>query len=807
MNLGEPFWDDPARGSDADVLDDRIAIQFSSGEPTRQVTLVDEPTKRSSHSPSLQKRKKSKADKSLKSAVSTVHTPPSPRRKQSKKRDKEVDFYRNPTILSRLIMNQRYAAAIKRVHRVPRETKTWACVKRRVKQTSVGSQTKTQIVYTLRQLPIHMACANLCRTKDVELLKSLNELITCLVVANPAGSFESDHDGRLPVFNALMYGANVEAMSIFLMADPNALEVVDPKTKQTLPEANKYRCGDNKEEIEGLLKLGSAFWQRAHEEAELRLRSGHVSYPSEEGNAPQGVSSMTSLRDPETETIVSADSDDIQPMEDDSTVQTISWSQLEERAIALEEILTAMNEKNFELHKKMEEMTKVKSSSEEVQALHQENLELSEKLQLLQTIMERTVGVQGLDDEESMHSRLSTSEHHPLAARYNELYARHQHQRDCIRILQRAFQALVSGQSESSEEYSDDGGTGRASSITWSTFSSMHEGSGDRKKTSGGESSAESQGGSAPRRLPLSPSSQTEGGTSREPAKSLEVQWTPTRGNRDSKAVDLDGLRQSIGQTGGEIQDDSLSVLFRAAAAGDVVTVEPLPERRAPEPVPSSDNLSGMFRRAAAHDVDQSAWEQEEPTADDLSAMLRQAAIDPDRAAPSQDDLSAMWRQASGGQVRSVDDEDLSAIWGEGRVEPNEDDLSAIWQDTSAHVAQGEKGPDDLSAILRMAAATPSSPELSKHNPLRARPSKDDLSTMLRAAARSEVTVASGQVSSGSPRTIPSIVAPGESGEEQFSREEEESSFAAEGRYELEEEIMQLSADSSVDAGSPASSI
>ena len=64
---------------------------------------------------------------------------------------REVDFYRNPTVLGRCIVNQKYGNAVKRALQQPEEAKIWLCSKR----NTDGDQ------YTIRQLPIHIACANL----------------------------------------------------------------------------------------------------------------------------------------------------------------------------------------------------------------------------------------------------------------------------------------------------------------------------------------------------------------------------------------------------------------------------------------------------------------------------------------------------------------------------------------------------------------------------------------------------------------------------------------------------------------------
>jgi len=579
MNRGSPFpWtggeqEEPVVETDIDRISSGVLRSSSAGEPTHESSSLSK-VSQATEKESMKKRKK----------------PADPQIVNGPLESREVDFYRNPTILSRLILHQKYGAALKRVHHRRQETAAWLCVKRK---------RKGKIVHVLRQLPIHMACASLVRTLDPQLKEQLNELITSLIVANPKGAFCPDHDGRLPIFDAVFHGARIETISFFLMAEPSAINMVDSQTNRTLMEVNDYRTGDGKQDIKDLLSLGESFWRNAHDEAELRLRAGNkgVKYPSTDSH----VSSIVPLGSDEAEnsTIVTAESDITKLKEadtDNDSIPPISWSQLEKRAICMEQCVTEMNEKNYLLNKRLADVSQGRHLSNEVTALHQENLELSEKLQALQEIMARTVGMPGEHDEESTLGGIGRSA--TLPQKYEVLYKRHKAQRESIFILQSAFAALVTSQSDEVSEYTPGGGTGRASSITWSDLSSQEYDDSrhsfqERSKpvgTSSGEVSAE------PRRQSAKGTPKELSQFFKENSLGGEVQWTPEN-PRQSTYMEIDTLSTIMKHE----NEESLSVIFRTAAKGSSPRVtRPLMKPPPPpsEP-PPSDNLSTLLQQAA----------------------------------------------------------------------------------------------------------------------------------------------------------------------------------------------------------------
>ena len=186
-----------------------------------------------------------------------------------------VDFYRNPTILSRLILYQKYDEALERLHQVPTEASVWVVSTRPRPPTtsstsSSSSSTSTTkdnnvdnnvdnnaatstTTTTLRQLPLHMACVNLQRVvvthpsttvtaaasssssslsssvphTPAATMAALNDLIANLAVAYPQSCQERDHLGRYPLHMAVAYGATPETVSILLMAWPASVHLRD----------------------------------------------------------------------------------------------------------------------------------------------------------------------------------------------------------------------------------------------------------------------------------------------------------------------------------------------------------------------------------------------------------------------------------------------------------------------------------------------------------------------------------------------------------------------------------------------------
>lgn len=795
-----------ARTSDSwqhqvEPLNQRSTLKPGMNTPALKPTSASNPTA-SVEAKSLSKKKEGTASASPLAPSSTVQ-----------KKQKEVDFYQNPTILSRLILNQKYRSAIERVHSHPEETKIWLCIQRNVKAVegvtnsstpptllerhSSGSTT-IEVIYSLRELPLHMACAQLVRTRqgdDVDASSSswandsvLNELITSCIVANPEGAYQPNHEGRLPVVDALHYGVRAETMALFLMADPVKAMQSDPQTKQSLSDINQvYRQVEaqergmekqdhptNRDEIQELLELGVDFWKRAQEEASLRLRAGNsdVAYPCEEGGNDEEeaddesdsdsederehpkrtsdspdrrqdyvsmksgltsiaesvrdlakleiakkkmgqlstVSSVVPLASPnrDEESFVSVATRDIpaptvydgcllgntDSVERDASIHPTSWSQLEQRSIAMEQMLTDMHENNFLLNKRITEMAEERKMTKEVADLHRENVELSEKLEALQEIMARTIGLPSEDDmttitadDDKLLLSAMSSNYEGVADRYKDLQDKHIKQQENIRVLQAAFAALAHNEVASSASAGNR--TGRASSISFSDISSQDyiggpQGNFRRRTstfTSSGENSAEfvpparngtlSASPKAPRRpqkslhrTPPPPPSRSPStyadskspyyapmGRTPSPIKlSPEVVWTP-EANHARLLAEKD---RDLYDDSDEV-DESLSVIFRDAAKRDQM----LRQHQVASP-----------KKTKCSQVVKSPLVSKSPIAQRSSHRLR--------TSPSDNKYSTTARQST------YEDSIERKLFGD-KPSSNQDNLSVIFQVAAAH--------------------------------------------------------------------------------------------------------------------------
>ena len=381
------------------------------------------------------------------------------------RKGRERDYYRNPTVLGRLILHQKFGRAMKRAFHYPEEVSTWLCAKRRISPSS--THRPGEIVYTIKQLPIHIATSALGRTNDAKLLRLLNELISLLVFAYPEGAHEPDHRMIIPIQEAVYYCAAPETIALFLMARPEALIQVD-QWGRTLNELNAHRAEPGKQAVQHLLDRDISFWKTAREEATLRLQRNTTHYPSAEDDT---IPSQSVLASPnaEEDTIVSmAMEAETDPVGDGDDIAPLSWSQLEQRASAAEQLLTAVNEENFTLQKQMNALTTMVSArhstfSEEMHRLYDENAVISEKLVKLEQLLEQLLvsddveknqqvllamaeisSLAGLSDKSSLYKGEEKGEGQPTPpaqfykeakTMQGELSRKHQQQRDKIRKL------------------------------------------------------------------------------------------------------------------------------------------------------------------------------------------------------------------------------------------------------------------------------------------------------------------------------------------------------------------------------------
>jgi regulator of replication initiation timing len=267
----------------------------------------------------------------------------------------QVDFYRNPTILSRLVLNEKYASALKRLNNHPEEASTWVCSKRnpfkgkdvqsyfkrsQSRRRSLSSASSIRrlnskldpqlLDYSIRQLPIHVACSSLFRASAAQ-RADLELLITHLAVMYPDGCQQPDHEGKLPLHEAVWHNASPETISVLLMASPSTLHERDKFGRAPL-ELNRFRSGEDKEQIKDMLLRGVAYWESARTEALLRTKEGTAG--DEQGNILRGISMR------------------LEKGAGDSgydLVEPVTWRKLETRAKYLEQLLSSMYEKNYEL--------------------------------------------------------------------------------------------------------------------------------------------------------------------------------------------------------------------------------------------------------------------------------------------------------------------------------------------------------------------------------------------------------------------------------------------------------------------------
>lgn len=336
------------------------------------------------------------------------------RRRPGEPLPREVDFYREPTLLSRLILYQKFGSALKRIHSHPEEACVWVCAKRpatgRVASPSGTSSSAASWAYLIRQLPIHMACANLCRTHDFTNRKLLHELLATLIFANPEGAHEPDHQGRLPLHDAVWYGADADTIALFLMAKPEALHATDRKGR-SLRDLNRHRPASQvqRDAIQHLLDRSVEFWTVAKEEAQLRLKRNNLAFPSDR----QTLSSISNLASSaaDDETIMTTLSQ--QPAVEPEEIPPISWEQLERRAISTEQILTEINEQNYELNRRVEALTVIdqaqsKELVRELTRLNKENALLGDKLYGIENLLIEALATG--DEEKDQQYRLALAE-------------------------------------------------------------------------------------------------------------------------------------------------------------------------------------------------------------------------------------------------------------------------------------------------------------------------------------------------------------------------------------------------------------
>ena len=433
----------------------------------------------------LTRRSRTDPGKETEQPSSSKGAPVSPQ--TDKVKDKEVDFYKNPTLLSRLILHQKFTSAIQRVSRRPKEASIWICAKRN------RSIKKRRSDYSLRQLPMHMATAALQLTEDPKARKDLNNLITSLIVANPAGAFLEDHEGNLPLQQAVRFAAEPATITLFLLTEPESVERVDPQTGHSLAEINQFARNitipiHHKQEIAKLVSQNAAFWELAKQEVGARLSEGTkgIMVPSTTMQLNESYTPTAYFDQFDMATIFSATTNAMAfygfagESTNESSVPELQWDQLEQRAIAMEKTAVGVKEENYQLSKRIEQITISKmdlqndlnqaanntsappavpsAGTSETQALQSENEELNRRLQRMQALMECTVGLEGAEDESLIDGSVLTDG--PMSGdvsekqriKYDKLYQRHKAQKQNINVLRAALSELANAPAKTNQQ-------------------------------------------------------------------------------------------------------------------------------------------------------------------------------------------------------------------------------------------------------------------------------------------------------------------------------------------------------------------
>ncbi|GKY97028.1 hypothetical protein MPSEU_000661600 [Mayamaea pseudoterrestris] len=293
-----------------------------------------------------------------------------------RRRTQQVDFYRNPTILSRLSLNQKYVEAKDRLRRFPNEACIWVAAKR-----------PHQSGYSIRQLPLHICLTNLKRAIDATTCKLLHDLIVSLIVAHPTACKHVDHSNVLPVHAAIWYGASPEVVSMCFMAYPESVHLLDKRGRSCIEILKGSRVeSKDRRKMEAVLKLKVDFWKKAQAAAKKRLAAADI--PWDCGTATQPI---YDTHGPDHSTLFVNEHEEAFD-ENIGAIEPMAWEQLESRALALEQVLTEVNENNFALTKRIEQLRNTKAELEQkletqngelgkqVAAMHDENAKLKARL-------------------------------------------------------------------------------------------------------------------------------------------------------------------------------------------------------------------------------------------------------------------------------------------------------------------------------------------------------------------------------------------------------------------------------------------
>lgn len=247
---------------------------------------------------------------------------------QAEERDYILDIPSNATLLCKLIFNQKYDEAVRRLCENPEESSTWmsfqidddCCENSTVydENSKTDLQRKSDMLKrrlqklssprrcAFKQLPIHMACHNLSflaatdlkspKTPGFSQKTSLEKLIIHLALTYPTGCTMSDHYGRYPLHQVLgdsrCRNGNIlvskETLSILLMAAPQIanypdrfgrlpIDIVGGTLRGEKATEESQSSDDDENDFDtdtvfDMLNRGPDFWHLARQEAMVCLQ-------------------------------------------------------------------------------------------------------------------------------------------------------------------------------------------------------------------------------------------------------------------------------------------------------------------------------------------------------------------------------------------------------------------------------------------------------------------------------------------------------------------------------------------------------
>ena len=269
----------------------------------------------------------------------------------------EADYYRSPTMLSRLIQFQKYDEALLYLEDHPAEASIWMVArrkkamsplrsrrmrdkkrlnqegrslvesesdgKRKVHSYSSSSTTSSAVsaTLTLRQLPLHIACQQFSLVQQHDpnnLMPVLEELLTQLLVVCPQACRLPDHNGMYCIHYLVQYRASPELINIALMTFPEGANKKDPigrslkdifhstsplRSEDAMEESDRYlsfrdRAKVRKEDaILELLEYDHSFWEMALQETSM-VRNMQQTWKKEKDVKPTKASKNLKFKGP-----------------------------------------------------------------------------------------------------------------------------------------------------------------------------------------------------------------------------------------------------------------------------------------------------------------------------------------------------------------------------------------------------------------------------------------------------------------------------------------------------------------------------